>query len=69
MWMMLQKEKPDNYLISTGETHSIRDFLEAAFAYAGIADREKYVKLDPSFARPAELFVLKGSSDKARKEL
>ena len=69
MWMMLQKEKPDNYLISTWETHSIRDFLEIAFNYAGIPDREKYVKIDPSFARPAELFVLKGSSEKAKKEL
>jgi GDPmannose 4,6-dehydratase len=69
MWLMLQAEKPDNYIVSTGETHSIRDFLEIAFNHAGISNREKYVKIDPSFNRPAELFVLQGKSDKARKEL
>lgn len=69
MWMMLQKEKPDNYLISTWETHSIRDFLDIAFNYAWISDWEKYVKIDPSFNRPAELFVLQGKSDKARSVL
>ncbi|MFA6096743.1 MAG: GDP-mannose 4,6-dehydratase [Candidatus Paceibacterota bacterium] len=69
MWLMLQQEKPDNYLISTGETHSIKDFLDIAFERVGINDWKKYVKLDPRFKRPAELFELKGKSDKARKVL
>lgn len=69
MWLMLQEKKPDNYLISTGETHSIKDFLDVAFDHAGIKDWNKYVKLDPRFKRPAELFELKGRSDKARKVL
>ncbi len=66
MWLMMQQEKPDNYLISTGQTHSIRDFLEIAFNHVGIKDWEKYVKIDPQFKRPAELFVLQGKSDKAK---
>jgi GDPmannose 4,6-dehydratase len=69
MWLMLQQEKPDNYIVSTGETHSIRDFLDIAFKHAGINDWKKYVKLDPRFKRPAELFTLQGKSDKARKKL
>jgi len=69
MWLILQQEKPDNYLISTGETHSIKDFLDIAFDRVGIKDWKKYVKLDPRFKRPAELFELKGKSDKARKVL
>lgn len=69
MWLMLQQEKPDNYLISTGETHSVKDFLDIAFNYIGIKKWEKYVKIDPRFKRPAELFELKGKSDKARKIL
>jgi GDPmannose 4,6-dehydratase len=69
MWLMLQQEKPDNYIVSTGETHSIRDFLTIAFNHVGIKDWEKYVKLDPRFKRPAELFTLQGKSDKARKIL
>ena len=67
MWLMLQYEKPDNYLVSTGETHSIRDFLDIAFNYTGISDWEQYVKIDPRFKRPAELFTLHGKSDKAKK--
>jgi GDPmannose 4,6-dehydratase len=69
MWLMMQKKEPDNYIISTGETHSIRDFLDIAFDHVGIRDWKKYVKIDPRFKRPAELFVLKGKSDKARKKL
>lgn len=69
MWLMLQQEKPDNYIVSTGETHSIRDFLDIAFGYVGIGGWEKMVKLDPRFSRPAELFTLQGKSDKARKLL
>ncbi|MCL5410772.1 MAG: GDP-mannose 4,6-dehydratase [Patescibacteria group bacterium] len=69
MWLMMQKEKPDNFIISTGETHSIKDFLEIAFDYVGIKDWEKHIVLDPQFKRPAELFTLMGKSDKARKVL
>lgn len=69
MWKMLQADKPDNYIISTGETHSIRDFLSVAFNYVGISDWEKYIKIDPRFKRPAELFSLHGKSDKAKSVL
>lgn len=69
MWLMMQSKEPDNYIISTGETHSIRDFLDVAFNHVGIKDWEKYVKIDPRFKRPAELFSLHGKSDKARKKL
>ena len=69
MWLMMQKEKPDNYVISTGETHSIRDLLDVAFEHVGIKDWDKYVFIDPRFKRPAELFVLQGKSNKAKEEL
>lgn len=69
MWLMIQQEKPDNYLISTGQTHSIRDFLEIAFNHVGIKNWKKYVKIDPKFKRPAELFVLQGKSNKAKNVL
>lgn len=69
MWKMLQADKPDNYIISTGETHSIRDFLSIAFNHVGITDWEKYIKIDPRFKRPAELFTLHGRSDKAKNYL
>jgi len=69
MYLMMQQEKPDNYIISTGITHSIREFCEIAFNYAGIKDWKKYIVLDPQFKRPAELFTLQGQSDKAKKVL
>lgn len=69
MWLMLQQEKPDNYIVSTGETHSIKDFLDIAFNHVGIKDWEQYVKIDPKFNRPVELLVLIGKSDKAKKVL
>jgi GDPmannose 4,6-dehydratase len=69
MWRMLQQKNPDNYIVSTGKNHSIKDFLNLAFAFAGIKDWSKYIKIDPQFKRPAELFVLQGKSDKARKVL
>jgi GDPmannose 4,6-dehydratase len=65
----MQQDKPDNYLISTGITHSIRDFCEIAFKHVGIKDWEKYIVIDPQFKRPAELFTLQGKSDKAQKIL
>jgi GDPmannose 4,6-dehydratase len=69
MWLMLQQEKPDNYIVSTGETHSIRDFLDLAFSHVGITDWNKYVKIDPRFKRPAELFSLHGTNKKAQEVL
>lgn len=69
MWMMLQQQKFDDFILSTGKTHSIKDFLDIAFRYVGIAKWKKYVKLDPAFKRPKELMVLKGKSNKAQKIL
>jgi GDPmannose 4,6-dehydratase len=69
MWMMLQHEKPDDYVISTGQTRTIREFLDAAFAEVGIDDWSMYVKQDPRFMRPAEVDVLRGDSSKAREVL
>ena len=69
MWLMLQHKKPDNYIISTGETHSIKDFLDIAFKHVGISAWSKYVKIDPQFKRPSELFALHGKSSKAKKIL
>lgn len=69
MYLMMQQEKPDNYIVSTGITHSIRDFCEIAFNHAGIYDWEKYILMDPQFKRPAELFTLQGKSDKAKNVL
>lgn len=69
MWLMLQQDEPDNYIISTGKTHSIEEFLDAAFGAVGITDWSKYVVIDPQFKRPAELFTLQGKSNKARKKL
>jgi GDPmannose 4,6-dehydratase len=68
MWLMLQQEKPDDYVVATGETHSIKEFLEEAFGYAGL-DYQKYVEIDPKFMRPAEVDHLLGDSSKARKVL
>lgn len=68
MWLMLQQDKPADYVIATGETHSVRDFLEAAFGYAGL-DWRKYVKIDKRYLRPMEVDVLTGDSSKAKKIL
>jgi len=69
MWLMLQQDKADDFIISTGETHSIRDFLDLAFGYIGIKDWQPYVKIDSLYKRPAELFTLQGKNDKAKKVL
>jgi len=66
MWRMLQQDAADDYVISTGKTHSIRDLLDAAFAVVGVDDWSKYVRQDPSFRRPAEVDMLIGDSTKAR---
>jgi GDPmannose 4,6-dehydratase len=68
MWMMLQAEKADDFVIGTGETHSVREFLEAAFAYAGL-DLGTHVKIDPKYFRPTEVDVLIGDAQKAGKVL
>ena len=68
MWLMLQQEQPDDYVIATGQTHSVREFLEEAFSYAGLGWKE-FVKVDPKYFRPAEVDVLLGDSSKARKAL
>jgi GDPmannose 4,6-dehydratase len=69
MWLMLQQAEPDNYIISTGETHSIRDFLDIAFKHVGINDWTQYVKINPMFKRPAELYTLRGKCEKAKEKL
>ncbi len=69
MWLMLQQENPNNYIVSTGETHSIRDFLDLAFKHVGIENWKKYIKIDPRFKRPAELFSLHGTNKKAQEVL
>jgi len=69
MWLMLQQEKPDDYVIATGETHSIRDFLNEAFSLLGISDWSKYIVIDPAYYRPQEVDLLIGNPTKAKKKL
>ncbi|MFL6081590.1 MAG: GDP-mannose 4,6-dehydratase [Ornithinibacter sp.] len=69
MWRMLQQPEPDDYVLATGETHSIRDLLDAAFARVGIDDWSGYVRQDPRFMRPAEVDLLVGDASKARDRL
>jgi GDPmannose 4,6-dehydratase len=68
MWLMLQQEKPDDYVIATGETHSVHEFLDAAFALAGL-DWKKHVEIDQRYYRPAEVDLLIGDASKARRQL
>ena len=69
MWMMLQQEKPDDYVISTGKSRSLRDFLSLSFEQIGIKNWEKYIKQDERFMRPAEVNYLRGDSSKANQVL
>lgn len=69
MWMMLQQDQPDDYVIATGETHTIEELVELAFAEAGVGDWRSYVRQDPKFFRPAEVDLLIGDSTKAREKL
>jgi GDPmannose 4,6-dehydratase len=69
MWLMLQQPEPDDYVIATGTTHSVRDFVEAAFRVAGLGSYERYVVIDPAFVRPAEVDLLIGDASKAKREL
>ena len=66
MWLMLQQNEPDDYVVATGKDHTIREFLDAAFKHIGVTNWDKYVKQDPRFMRPAEVDVLRGDSTKAR---
>ena len=68
MWLMLQQEKPDDYVISTGETHSVKEFLDLAFGYVNL-DWQDYVEFDDRYLRPAEVELLIGDSTKAQQKL
>jgi GDPmannose 4,6-dehydratase len=68
MWLMLQAETPEDYVIATGEEHSVEEFADLAFAHAGL-DRNQHVKTDPAFLRPAEVDHLVGDAAKAREQL
>jgi GDPmannose 4,6-dehydratase len=65
MWLMLQQEKPDDYVIATGQTHSVRRLLEIAFSHAGL-DYRNHVEIDPELLRPADVQHLRGDCTKAR---
>jgi GDPmannose 4,6-dehydratase len=69
MWLMVQQDEPDDYVIATGATHTIREFLDVAFRCAGIDDWAPYVRQDPRFMRPAEVDLLMGDPTKAREKL
>jgi GDPmannose 4,6-dehydratase len=68
MWLMLQQNEPDDYVVATGRTVSVRDMCRLAFAHVGL-NYEDYVTADPAFFRPAEVDVLLGNADKAREKL
>lgn len=68
MWLMLQQERPDDFVIATGETHSVREFLEEAFGHVAL-DWRKYVEIDPKYCRPTEVDLLIGDASKARLQL
>ena len=69
MYLMLQQPKPDDFVIATGEAHSVKEFLEEAFNYAGLGNWRKYVEIDPRYFRPAEVEVLIGDATKAKEKL
>jgi GDPmannose 4,6-dehydratase len=69
MWLMLQQDEPDDYVISTGETRTIRDLLDVAFGHVNITDWEPLVRYSPEFVRPAEVDMLVGDPSKAERNL
>ena len=69
MWLMLQQDEPDDYVVATGETHRVHEFVQMAFEVAGIDDWERYVRQDPKFLRPAEVDLLVGDPSKAHSRL
>jgi GDPmannose 4,6-dehydratase len=68
MWLILQQNKPDDYVIATGETHTVKEFVQVAFSYVEL-DWKKYVKIDKNFYRPSEVHLLLGDYSKAKKKL
>ena len=69
MWLMLQQPKPDDYVIGTGETHTVKEFVELSFKEAGLGNWKKYVEIDPQYYRPAEVNILIADTKKARRVL
>ena len=69
MWLMLQQSEPDDYVVATGRTHTVREFCRIAFEAAGLGSYEQYVKMDPRFVRPAEVDLLIGDPSKAKEKL
>lgn len=69
MWLMLQQDKPDDFVVATGKSYSIKDFLNKSFKYIGINDWKKYVDIDERFKRPSELVHLRGNAEKAKNVL
>jgi GDPmannose 4,6-dehydratase len=69
MWQMLQQPEPDDYVIATGETHSMAEIVEVAFAHVGITNWRDYVRIDPALLRPAEVDLLVGNPAKAHQRL
>jgi len=68
IWMMMQQNEPDDFVIATGQTHSVREFLQVAFDYAQM-DWEGYVETDPKYFRPTEVDLLVGDASKAKEKL
>jgi len=68
MWLMLQQDRPDDYVVATGESHSVQEFAEVAFSAAGL-DWRDHVVVDPNLYRPSEVHVLLGDAAKARRDL
>jgi GDPmannose 4,6-dehydratase len=68
MWLMLQQEQPDDYVVATGETHTVREFLDVAFGHLDL-DWQQYVKIDPRYFRPTEVDLLIGDPSKAQRQL
>ena len=69
MWLMLQQDQPDDFVVATGETHEVREFVRLAFEAAGIDDWERYIRQDERFFRPSEVDLLVGDATKARTKL
>ena len=69
MYLMLQQEKPDDYVVATGQSHSVKEFLQETFTYAGLGDYMQYVEIDPRYFRPAEVESLIGDPSKAKEKL
>jgi len=68
MWLMMQQDRPDDFVIATGQTHSVREFLDEVFGYLEL-DWQKYVEIDQRYCRPTEVDLLLGDPAKAKKEL